>query len=120
MRERSSTAKGKDPCCPKGTGDDPFGIWDLPQDNEKNPPRGQLQGNPPKKFSRDRSDTSDFLMRFKQFMSLNWTSAIARDPIRKATYFLSFMTGTKTKGWTQMQSLWLQDAEEDPSIIPTT
>jgi retrotransposon gag protein len=35
-------------------------------------------------------------------------------------YFLSFMTGTKTKGWTQMQSLWLQDAEEDPSIIPAT
>jgi retrotransposon gag protein/zinc knuckle protein len=59
-------------------------------------------------------------MQFKQFMSLNRTSAIARDPIRKATYFLSFMTGTKTKGWTQMQSLWLQDAEEDPSIIPAT
>jgi hypothetical protein len=59
-------------------------------------------------------------MRFKQFMSLNHTSAIARDPIRKATYFLSFMTGTKTKGWTRMQSLWLQDAEKDPSIIPAT
>jgi retrotransposon gag protein len=58
-------------------------------------------------------------MRFKQFMSLNRTLAIARDPIRKATYFLSFMTGTKTKGWTWMQSFWLQDAEEDPSIIPT-
>jgi retrotransposon gag protein len=53
-------------------------------------------------------------------MSLNRTSAIAKDPIRKATYFLSFMTGTKTKGWTRMQSLWLQDAEEDPSIIPAT
>jgi retrotransposon gag protein len=52
-------------------------------------------------------------------MSLNWTSAIARDPIQKATYFLSFMTGTKTKGWMHMQSLWLQEAEEDPSIIPT-
>jgi retrotransposon gag protein len=63
---------------------------------------------------------SDFLMCFKQFMSLNRMSAIARDPIRKATYFLLFMTGTKTKGWTRMQSLWLQDAEEDPSIIPTT
>jgi hypothetical protein len=30
------------------------------------------------------------------------------------------MTGMKTKGWTQMQSLWLQKAEEDPSIIPIT
>jgi retrotransposon gag protein len=59
-------------------------------------------------------------MRFKQFISLNWTSAITRDPIQKATYFLSFMAGTKTKGWTWMQSLWLQEAEEDPPIIPIT
>jgi hypothetical protein len=81
MRERSSTAKGKDPCRPKETEDDPFGIWDLPQDNEKGSPGGQLEGNPPEKFFRDCSDTSDFLMRFKQFMSLNRTSAIARDPI---------------------------------------
>jgi retrotransposon gag protein len=120
MRERSSTAKGKDPHRPRGTGDDPFGVWDLPQDNEKSSPGGRLEGNPPEKFSGDRSDTSDFLMHFKQFMSLNRTSAITRDPIRKATYFLSFMTGTKMKGWTQMQSLWLQDAEKDPSIIPAT
>jgi retrotransposon gag protein len=120
MREKSSTAKGKDLRRPRGTGDDPFGIWDLPQENEKNSPGGRLEGNPPEKFSGDHSDTSDFLMRFKQFMSLNRTSAIAKDPIRKAMYFLSFMTGTKTKGWTRMQSLWLQDAEEDPSIIPAT
>jgi hypothetical protein len=118
MRERSSMAKGKDPHCPRGTGDDPFGIWDLPQENEKNSLGGWLEENPLEKFSGDRSETSNFLMRFKQFMSLNRMSAIARDPIRKATYFLSFMTGTKMKGWTWMQSLWLQEAEEDPSIIP--
>jgi hypothetical protein len=62
MRERSSMAKGKDPHCPKGTGDDPFGIWDLPQENEKNFPRGRLEGNPLEKFSGDHSNTSDFLM----------------------------------------------------------
>jgi retrotransposon gag protein len=118
MRERSSTAKGKDPRRPRGTEDDPFGIWDLPQNNEKSSLGGRLKGNPPEKFSGDRSDTSDFLMRFKQFMSLNRTLAIARDPIQKAMYFLSFMTRTKTKGWTRMQSFWLQDTEEDPSIIP--
>jgi retrotransposon gag protein len=28
------------------------------------------------------------------------------------------MAGNKPKGWTQMQSIWLQKAEEDPSIIP--
>jgi hypothetical protein len=71
MRERSSMAKGKDPCCPRGTRDNPFGIWDLPQDSEKGTPGGQLEGNPLEKFSGDRSDTSDFFMRFKQFMSLN-------------------------------------------------
>jgi hypothetical protein len=57
-------------------------------------------------------------MRFKQFMSQNQTSSIACDPIQKATYFLSFMAGNKVKGWTQMQSIWLQEVEEDPSIIP--
>jgi hypothetical protein len=40
MRERSSTAKGKEPCCPRGTGDDPFGIWDLLQDNKESSLRG--------------------------------------------------------------------------------
>jgi retrotransposon gag protein len=53
-------------------------------------------------------------------MSLNCTLAIAQDPIQKVTYFLSFMVGNKTKGWTRMQSLWLQDTEEDLSIIPIT
>jgi hypothetical protein len=81
MREKSSTAKGKDPRCPKGTGNNPFGIWDLPQESEKNSLGGQLEGNPPEKFSGDRSDMSNFLMRFKQFMLLNHTLAIARDPI---------------------------------------
>jgi hypothetical protein len=35
MRERSSTTKGKELCRPRGTGDDPFGIWDLSHDAEK-------------------------------------------------------------------------------------
>jgi retrotransposon gag protein len=79
-----------------------------------------LKGNPLEKFYRDHNDTSDFLMRFKQFMSLNCIFSIAYDPIQKATYFLSFMAGNKMKGWTQMQSIWLQEVEEDPSIIPIT
>jgi hypothetical protein len=33
-RECSSMAKGKNPHCPRGTGDDPFGIWDLPNETE--------------------------------------------------------------------------------------
>jgi hypothetical protein len=35
MREWSSTVKGKDPRHPRGTGDDPYSIWDLPQDTGK-------------------------------------------------------------------------------------
>jgi hypothetical protein len=120
MREQSSTTKGKNPCCFRGTRDNPFSIWNLSEEMEKPMTGGQLEGNPLEKFYGDRNDTSDFLMRFKQFMSLNWTSAIARDPIWKATYFLSFMAGNKMKGCTQMQSLWLQEVEEDPSIIPIT
>jgi retrotransposon gag protein len=118
MRECLSTAKGKNPRHPRGTGDDPFGIWDLSEGMEKPTQGGLLEGNPLEKFYGDRNDTSDFLMRFKQFMSLNCTSTIAQDPIWKATYFLSFMAGNKMKGWTRVQSIWLQEAEENPSIIP--
>jgi hypothetical protein len=53
MRERSSMAKGKEPCHPRGTGDDPFGIWDLPQDNKESSSGGRLEGNPLEKFSGD-------------------------------------------------------------------
>jgi hypothetical protein len=71
MREQSSTARGKNPQHPKGTGDDLFSLWDLSQDSDKNIQGGRLEGNPLEKFYGDRNDTSDFLMRFKQFMSLN-------------------------------------------------
>src|SRR5260370_24266685 len=59
-------------------------------------------------------------MCFHQFMSLNRDASIARDPIKKATYFLSFMKGNKTKGWTRMQSEWLQDIEEGNELLPRT
>jgi hypothetical protein len=77
MREHSSTVKGKNPRCPRGTGDNPFSIWDLSEETEKPMQEGQLEDNPPEKFYRDHNDMSNFLMRFKQFMSLNQTSAIA-------------------------------------------
>ncbi len=96
MPERSSMAKGKRPW---GTGDDPFGIADLHTTMDQ-PRWGRLEGNLPDKFDGER----DFLMWFHQFMSLNWDAAIARDLIKKVTYFLSFMKGNKMKGWTRMQS----------------
>jgi hypothetical protein len=81
MRERSSTAKGKNLCHPRGTGNDPFGIWDLSEGTKKPAQGGWLEGNPSEKFYGDHNNTSNFLMRFKQFMSLNCTSAITQDPI---------------------------------------
>ena len=116
MPERLSTAKGKKP---RGTGDDPFDIEDLYTTTDQ-PKWGRLEGNPPEKFDSERNDTNDFLMRFQQFMSLNRDASIARDPIKKATYFLSFMKGNKTKGWTRMQSEWLQDVKEGTKLLPRT
>jgi len=51
-------------------------------------------------------------------MSLNRDASIARDPIKKATYFLSFMKGNKMKEWTRMQSEWLQDIKEGTELLP--
>ncbi len=100
-------------------GDNPFGISDLYTTMDQ-PKWGRLKGNPLDKFNGERNDTNDFLMRFRQFMSLNHDAAIARDPIKKATYFLSFIKGNKTKGWTRMQSKWLQDVEEGTETLPCT
>ncbi len=116
MPERSSTAKGR---VPQGTGDDPFGIADLHTTMDQ-PRWGQLEGNPPDKFNGERNDTNNFLMQFHQFMSLDQDAAITRDPIKKATYFLFFMKGNKMKGWTRMQSEWLQDVEDNIEILPRT
>ena len=98
-------------------GDDPFRLSDLNTTTDQ-PRWGRLKGNPPKKFNGERNDTNNFLMRFHQFMSLNRDTSIARDPIKKATYFLSFMKGNKMKGWTRMQSKWLQDVEEGTKLLP--
>src|SRR5258708_3913278 len=116
MPERSSTAKGRKP---KGTGDDPFGVEDLSLAIDQ-PKWGRLEGNPPEKFNGERNDMNNFLMRFHQFMSLNRDASIARDPIKKATYFFSFMKGNKTKGWTRMQSEWLQDVKDGTELLPQT
>ncbi len=98
MPEWSSTAKGK---LLRGMGDNPFGIEDLHTITDQLR-WGWLEGNPPKKFNGERNNMNDFLMRFCQFMLLNRDVSIAQDPIKKATYFLSFMKGNKTKGWMRM------------------
>jgi hypothetical protein len=107
MPEQSSTARGH-----------PFALFENQPSEQERPRGGPLQGIPPEKFDGERNDTEDFLMRFKHHMALNRDSAIAVDPIKKAMYFLSFMKGSKTRGWLRIQSSWLEELEEDPSILP--
>jgi hypothetical protein len=49
---------------------------------------------------------------------MNCRTAIARDPFKKCTYFLSLIKGAATKGWVMAQNEWLKDTQDDPTIIP--
>ena len=61
----SNTAKGSHPPCrPRGTGDDPFTMGDLDEEDRPKSNR-QLEGNPPDRFTGDRNKTNKFLTQFK-------------------------------------------------------
>jgi hypothetical protein len=51
-------------------------------------------------------------------MLMNNGAYIARDPIKRCSYFLSLIRGPKVKGWTRVQNDWLDLAHEDPTILP--
>ena len=57
----SNTAReSHPPCQPRGTGDNPFTMGDL--DEEERPKsNGRLEGNPPDRFTGDRNKTNKFL-----------------------------------------------------------
>jgi len=59
----SQTARDKPPCRPHGTGDNPFSLENLPQD-DKEDKACRLEGIHPDKFNGDRSQTSRFLATF--------------------------------------------------------
>ena len=59
----SQTACKKPPCRPCGTGDDPFSLENLPQD-DKEDKACRLEGIHPDKFNGDRSQTTRFLATF--------------------------------------------------------
>jgi len=56
----SQTACNKPPCQPRGTGDNPFSLENLPQD-DKEEKAHQLKGIHPDKYNGDRSQTTRFL-----------------------------------------------------------
>jgi hypothetical protein len=79
----------------------------------------KMEGIPPKPFTGDRLEMDFFLSNFKRFMTMNCGTTIARDPFKKCAYFLSLIEGPATKGWVMAQNEWLEDAQDDPTIIPT-
>jgi len=113
----SQTACDKPPHQPRGTGDDPFSLENLPQDDKEDKAR-QLKGIHPDKFNGDRSQTTRFLSTFNRFMLMNYRADIAKDPIMHSIYFLSLLEGPKCEGWVNAADRWLCHIVEDPSMIP--
>jgi len=113
----SQTACDKPPCRPRGTGDDPFSLENLPQDDKEDKAR-RLEGIHPDKFNGDRSQTTWFLATFNRFMLMNYRADIAKDPIMHSIYFLSLLEGPKCEGWVDAADRWLRHVIEDPSMIP--
>ena len=50
-------------------------------------------------------------------MLINCKANIAKDPILKCIYFMSLLDGEKVNGWVDMAFKWLEEIEEDPSLI---
>jgi len=103
---------------PQGTGDDPFGLENLLDEPERTNDKGRrLEGIHPDKFEGDRSKTRRFLNQFNRFMLMNRKADIAKDPISKCIYFMSLLDGEKVNGWVDMAFNWLEEIEDDPSLI---
>jgi len=113
----SQTACEKPPRWPRGTGDNPFSLENLPQDDKEDKARW-LEGIHPDKFNGDRSQTTRFLATFNRFMLMNYKADIAKDPIMHSIYFLLLLEGPKCEGWVDAADRWLCHVVEDPSMIP--
>jgi len=115
--QSSQTACNKPPRRPRGTGDDPFTLENLPQDDKEDKAH-QLEGIHPDKFNGDHSQTTRFLAAFNRFMLMNYKADIAKDPIMHSIYFLLLLEGPKCEGWVDTADRWLCHVVEDPSMIP--
>jgi len=105
--QSSQTAHNKPPCQPCGTGDDPFSLENLPQENDKEDKAHHPEGINPDKYNGDRSQTTRFLASFNRFMLMNYKANIAKDPIMHSIYFLSLLEGPKCEGWVDAADWWL-------------
>jgi len=112
------TAHDKPPRWPCSTGDDPFSLENLPQDDNKGEKAWWLEGIHLDKYNGDRSQTTRFLASFNWFILINYKADIAKDPIMHSIYFLSLLEGPKHEGWVDAADHWLWHVIEDPSMIP--
>ena len=88
-------------------------------DEDKRPKsNGQLEGNPPDRFTGDRNKTNKFLTQFKRFMLMNAGARIARNPMARCAYFLSLIDGPKVEGWVEQMYNWLDSVDQIPGLIP--
>ena len=118
-RPRSSqTEHGRGLRRPRGTGDDPFTLGDDDDDDDDDVPNGYryLKGNT---FDGDRSRTLTFLAEFNEFMFMNREAKIARDPVKKSTYFLSLIKGPNAEWWVTHRCEGLEEVEADPTAWQT-
>jgi hypothetical protein len=81
----------------------------------------QLIGIPPK-FEGDRADAISFLTEFELFMILNSDTQVAKDPIKRAAYFLNIIGGRvmvkSLRYWVKRNSEWLLRVTRDRDILP--
>jgi hypothetical protein len=95
--------------------DEDEGVYEAPRARRRrNEGDDLLDGTPPTRFSGDRAQTRPFLRKFQLFMRMNDGAAIARDPLRKALYFLSLVEGPAVEGWLYRNSDRLMRVERDP------
>jgi hypothetical protein len=82
-------------------------------------PDPDLVGNPPK-FDGDRANAILFLAEFETFMVLNCNTPIARNPTRRAAYFLNITRGPAitVKNWVDRNINWFHEVIRNPDLVP--
>jgi len=93
----SQIAQDKPPCQPHSTGDDPFSLENLPQDNKEEKAHW-LEGIHPDKYNGEHFQTTRFLASFNWFMLMNYKANITRDLIMHSIYFLLLLEGPECEG----------------------
>jgi len=93
---------------PRGMGDDPMVVAAMQSAGYLH-----LEGNLPDHFNGNRTCTCCFLTQFHQFMLMNDGATIAQNDIKKCTYFLSLLEGSKVDRWSEMKYDWLDAIKKD-------